>query len=141
MPDLTHGPAHHRAIVEAFYAGGMRGDLASIRDQLAADFICSAPAYLPWGGDSHGRDAYLNVIVPQVGRFLDFGPFSYDSLTVQDDHAVALVNVGVKGTRERLKISEHWDFSAGLATRIWVAYFEPGPLLEAIERSRAAACG
>jgi hypothetical protein len=130
---------HNREVVEAFYSGGVRGDLSGIKDRLHVDFVCSAPNYLPWGGDSRGRDAYLNIVVPQVARFLDFGPFSYDSLTVEGDHAVALINVGIKGTDGRIKISEHWDFHEGLATRIWVAYFEPKVLMDAIAQSNTLA--
>jgi hypothetical protein len=130
---------HNRSVVEAFYSGGVRGDLSGIKDKLHVDFVCSAPNYLPWGGDSLGRDAYLDIVIPQVARFLDFGPFSYDSLTVEGDHVVALINVGIKGTDKRIKISEHWDFHEGLATRIWVAYYEPKVLMDAIARSEVVA--
>ncbi len=82
--------------------------------------------------------AILNVVLPQVAKVLDFERFSYDSLTAEGDHVVALINVGVMGTSSTIKISEHWQMEGGKARSIWVAYFEPAALLELIERNKVA---
>lgn len=126
----------NKAVVKAFYAGGVRGDIAAIRSYLYDDFVCSAPSYLPWGGDTPSADGYVDTVLPQVAKVLDFTRFSYDSITAEDDHVVALINVGVTGTASMIKISEHWQLDQGKARSIWVAYYEPAALLELIERNK-----
>jgi ketosteroid isomerase-like protein len=128
--------ARNKAVVDKFYAGGVRGDISGFAANLHADFVCSAPAYLPWGGDSRGANRYLNWVLPQVAAVLDFGRFAYDSVTAEGNHVVALINVGVTGTPEMIKISEHWSLEAGKARSIWVAYFEPAALIALIERNK-----
>lgn len=126
----------NKAAVRAFYDGAVRGDISGFGSYLLPMFVCSAPRYLPWGGDTHGADAYLNVVLPQVARALDFGRFSYDSLTAEEERVVALINVGVMDTDSMIKISEHWTLEAGRARSIRVAYFEPAALLSRLERDR-----
>jgi ketosteroid isomerase-like protein len=126
----------NKAAVRAFYDGAVRGDISGFGSYLHPMFGCSVPRYLPWGGDTQGADAYLNVVLPQIARVLDFGRFSYDSLTAEEDHVVALINVGVMDTESMIKISEHWTLEAGRARSIWVAYYEPAALLSRLERNR-----
>ena len=78
-------------------------------------------------------------MLPQVAKVLDFSRFSYDSITAEGDHVVALINVGVTGTTDMIKISEHWTLENGKARSIWVAYYEPAALIAVIERNKYAA--
>jgi ketosteroid isomerase-like protein len=138
VPNLSEKIATNKSVVMAFYAGGVRGDIAAIRSHLHDDFVCSAPSYLPWGGVTPNANGYVDTVLPQVAAVLDFSRFSYDSVTAEDDHVVALINVGVKGTDSMIKISEHWQLEQGMARSIWVAYFEPAALLALIGRNTAA---
>ena len=129
----------NKAVVMAFYDGGVRGDISGFGANLYDDFVCSAPIYLPWGGDTTSAQGYLNDVLPQVAKVLDFSRFSYDSITAEDDHVVALINVGVTGTDAMIKISEHWKLENGKARSIWVAYYEPSALMTVIEKNKKAA--
>jgi ketosteroid isomerase-like protein len=129
------------AVVRAFYDGAVRKDSAVARALVHPDFVCSAPDYLPWGGTVAGGAKYLDVILPQVGRVLDFGRFSYDSITADEDRVIALINVGVTCTDAMLKISEHITVRDGKMTSIWVAYFEPKRLLEQLLHNTKADAG
>jgi hypothetical protein len=126
----------NKTVVKSFYEGGVAGDISGFGAHLHDDFVCSAPDYLPWGGDTKSASGYLNVVLPQVAKVLDFKRFSYDSITAEGDHVVALINVGVASTASMIKISEHWSLHEGRARSIWVAYFEPAALLELIERNK-----
>ena len=128
----------NKSVAKAYYAGAVRGDIGAIRSSLHDNFVCSAPIYLPWGGDTPSADGYVNDVLPQVAKVLDFSRFSYDSITAEGDHVVALINVGVAGKDAMIKISEHWHLDQGKARSIWVAYFEPTALLELIERNKKA---
>lgn len=129
----------NKAVVKAFYDGGVRGDISGFGANLYDNFTCSAPIYLPWGGDTRSAAGYLNDVLPQVAKVLDFSRFSYDSITAEGDHVVALINVGVTGTEDMIKISEHWQLENFKARSIWVAYYEPAALMAVIERNKYAA--
>lgn len=123
----------NKAIVGAFYEGGVRGDLSGFGAHLDPEFIVEAPHYLPWGG-AHGPYAYLTIVLPQVGAALDFTRFRYESTTAEADRVVALIQVGVVGTDATIRISEHWTIRGDKAVALWVAYYEPGVLLQQLGR-------
>lgn len=129
MTTATEVIERNKVIVGAFYDGGVRGDITGYGAHLHPEFIVEAPDYLPWGG-AHGPDAYLNIVLPQVGAALDFTRFRYESITAEEDRVVALIQVGVIGTDATIKISEHWRIKGEKAVSLWVAYYERGILLQ-----------
>ncbi|MBY8863840.1 nuclear transport factor 2 family protein [Nocardia sp. CA2R105] len=118
-----------KAIVDAYYRAGARGDLPAFSPYLDPEFSVTAPDYLPWGGTHVGK-AFFDDVLHHLPETLDFGRFSYDSFTAEGTHAVALITIGVADTPHTVQISEHWEVEDGLAQSIWVAYFEPQPLLD-----------
>jgi ketosteroid isomerase-like protein len=129
------------AVVRAFYDGAVRKDSEVARALVHPDFVCSVPDYLPWGGTVAGGAKYLDIILPQVGRVLDFDRFSYDSITAEEDRVIVLINVGVTNTDAMIKISEHISVRNGRMMSIWVAYYEPKRLLEQILHNNKADAG
>jgi ketosteroid isomerase-like protein len=121
-----------KAVVDAYYQAGVRGDLPSFATFLHPDFKVTAPNYLPWGGTHNGAAFFRDQVLQHLPETLDFSRFSYDSLTAEGNHVVALINIGVVGTNAVIKISEHWNVESGKAVSIWVAYFEPQALLETL---------
>jgi ketosteroid isomerase-like protein len=119
-----------RDIVKRFYAGGARGEITSFRDSLAEDFELFVPPQLPWGG-TFNKEQYV-ALLPRVADVLDFARMTYLSLTAEETHVVALIEIGVQGTDGSIIISEHWDIRDGKAIRLLVAYFDPTPLLDQI---------
>jgi ketosteroid isomerase-like protein len=119
-----------KAVVDAYYQAGVRGDLPSFAKFLHPDFKVTAPNYLPWGGTHNGAAFFRDQVLQHLPETLDFSRFSYDSLTAEGNHVVALINIGVVGTNVVIKASEHWNVESGKAVSIWVAYFEPQALLE-----------
>jgi ketosteroid isomerase-like protein len=127
----------NKKIVRAFYEGGVRGDITGFANFLHPDFVLDAPGYLPWGGHYRGSHNYLEIVLPAVAEALDFSRFSFESITAEDDRVVALINVGVKGSEDAIKISEHWLLGDGKALSLWVAYYEPQSLLEQLKINRS----
>jgi ketosteroid isomerase-like protein len=119
-----------RDIVKRFYAGGALGEITSFRDSLAEDFELFVPPQLPWGG-TFNKEQYV-ALLPRVAAVLDFARMTYLSLTAEETHVVALIEIGVQGTDGSIIISEHWDIRDGKAIRLLVAYFDPTPLLDQI---------
>ena len=118
---------HARAIVKRFYDGGARGEITSFADCLADDFELFVPPQLPWGG-TFDKAGYL-ALLPRVADTLDFATMTYVSFTAEGQHVVALIDIRVQGTDDRILISEHWDVEGDKAVRLLVAYFDPTPLL------------
>jgi len=119
-----------KAVVDAYYQAGVRGRLTEFGSYLHPDFSTTAPNYLPWGGVHPGAAFFRDEVLPNLPDLLDFGRFSYDVFIAADERVVALVNFGIIGSDATIKISEHWTVRYGLATSIWVAYFEPHALLD-----------
>jgi hypothetical protein len=129
MAFVEHETEANRVIVRSFYESGGRGDLVSFDSRLADNFEVFVPNYLPWGGRS-GKTRYITWVIPQVLDSLDFGRLRFDSLTAEQSHVVAFIEIGVKGTDASIMISEHWDVFDGRAVKLRVAYYEPGVLLK-----------
>ena len=119
----------NKAVVDAYYQAGVQKKLTTFAPFLHPDFDVTAPNYLPWGGNHRGASFFRDEVLPNLPDVLDFSRFSYDSFIAEGDHVVALVNFGITGTDDMIKISEHWNVKDGKAVSIWVAYFEPQALL------------
>jgi hypothetical protein len=127
----------NKAIVKAFYEGGRRGEITSFAGLLDASFQVSAPGYLPWGGVSN-KSRYLEIVLPQVGKALDFSRLEYLTETAEADRVIVLIDVGIHGTEATVRISEHWRLRDAKAISLWVAYYEPALLLAQISRGAGA---
>ena len=125
-----------RALVMSFYDGAAQGRITDFRDRLAENFELSVPGYLPWGG-RFNKQGYVDLL-PQVAAALDFRRLEYLSLTAEDLHVVALIEIGVQGTDQTIIISEHWDIEDDKAARLLVAYFDPKALLDRTPAPAAA---
>jgi ketosteroid isomerase-like protein len=121
-----------KAVVDAYYQAGKEGRLTDFGPYLHPEFTTTAPNYLPWGGVHPGAGFFRDQVLPKLPDVLDFSRFSYDAFFAEDDQVVALIDIGVTGTDTTIKISEHWTVEDGKAKSIWVAYFEPQALLDAI---------
>jgi ketosteroid isomerase-like protein len=128
MSKLEH--ADTKAVVDAYYQAGVRGELPSFGPYLHLDFLVTAPNYLPWGGVHPGAAFFREQVLKHLHEVLDFSRFNYDVFFADGEQAVALIDIGVVGTDKSVKISEHWTVKDGKATSLWVAYFEPQPLLD-----------
>jgi hypothetical protein len=135
MPNDDELLAHNKALVRAFYEGGRCGGLVNYGSSLHPDFVVQAPDYLPWGGTSDAKQ-YLEEVLPQVGKALDFTRLSYESITAEDDRVIVVITVGVTGTDSLIKVSEHWVIAGDKAISLWVAYYEPKALVDHLANSK-----
>jgi ketosteroid isomerase-like protein len=130
MSDHSSLSARSKAVVDAYYQAGVRGRLTEFAPYLHPSFKTTAPNYLPWGGVHEGAAFFRDQVLPNLPDVLDFSRFSYDVLFADGEQVIALVNFGLTGSDATITISEHWTVKDGLATSIWVAYFEPQALLD-----------
>jgi ketosteroid isomerase-like protein len=130
MSDNDQTVKQNKSVVDIYYQAGVRGELTSFAEYVHNDFVTTAPNYLPWGGVHLGGGFFRDEVLPNLPDVIDFTRFGYESFTGEGSHVVALIRVGVTGTDEVIKISEHWEVKDGKALSIWVAYFEPKALLD-----------
>jgi ketosteroid isomerase-like protein len=120
----------NKAVADAFYRAGVEGKLTSFARYLAPHFLVTAPSYLPWGGPHKGASFFSGDILPNLPQVFDFSRFSYLSVTAEGDRVAAIINMGVAGTDQVIKILDLWTIRNGKAVELWVAYFEPQALLD-----------
>jgi hypothetical protein len=51
----------NKAVADAYYQAGVRGDLPASGDYLDENFIVTAPNYLPWGGTHRGAAFFMEL--------------------------------------------------------------------------------
>jgi hypothetical protein len=73
--------ARNQGYHSLLYEGAERGDVPEFAKCLHPDFVVSSPNYLPWGGSHHGAGRFLQKILPQAAKALDFGRFGYERFT------------------------------------------------------------
>lgn len=126
----------NKALVHSFYAGGTNSEAKEYGEIFHPEFKVTAPDYLPWGGTSNLK-TYLEDILLQVTAVLDFKRCEIISLIGENDSVVIVIDIGIMDTPHTVRISEHWSIQKGKAINLWVAYFEPQQLMEAIEKNAA----
>jgi hypothetical protein len=137
MTNSKHQTERAKEIVRSFYDGGAQGRITDFADSLAETFELFVPDYLPWGG-RFDKAGYI-ALLPGVAEVLDFTKLNYLSFSAEENHVVALIEIGVQGTDGATIISEHWDIQGNKAVRLRVAYYDPTTLLAQIGTTSAAA--
>jgi ketosteroid isomerase-like protein len=120
----------NKAVADAFYQAGVEGRLTTFAQYLDPDFVVTAPSYLPCGGLHKGAAFFAGDILPSLPQVFDFSRFSYISVTAEDDRVAAIIDMGVTGTDDVIKILDLRTIRNGKAVDLWVAYFEPQALLD-----------
>jgi hypothetical protein len=129
--------AENKSIVRSFYEGGTNRNKKEYGTIFHPDFTVTAPRYLPWGGTSNLAD-YLKLILPQVTAVLDFNRCEIISLIGENNSVVIVIEIGLMGLPDLIKISEHWEIEDGKAFSLWVAYFEALRLIALIKENAGA---
>jgi hypothetical protein len=127
---------NNKLLVRSFYEGGTDNEAKAYGEIFDPGFHVSAPDYLPWGGKSNLK-AYLDDVLPQVTKVLDFKRCRIISLVGENEQIVIAIDIGLKGTEHSVIISEHWEIRYGKAHSLWVAYYEPQQLMELIKKNAA----
>ena len=120
----------NKATVHQFYHAGVERRLTAFAEYVDPDFIVRAPNYLPWGGSPKNATFFRNEVLTNLPSVFDFSRFSYDTVTGEDDRVAAVINMGVTGTDDIIKILDLWTVRNGKVLALWVAYFEPQALLD-----------
>jgi ketosteroid isomerase-like protein len=115
------------AVVRAFTDAMRAGDIDTCLTMIAPDLVFSEAESLPFGGDYHGEDGFLQLL-REVGRHL-----KVELGTPEITGGKGLVAVRVDGTMTaratgrsmQMDVVDLYRLSAGKVTRVDVFYKEP----------------
>lgn len=115
------------AVVRAFTDAMRAGDIDTCLTMIAPDLVFAEAGSLPFGGEYHGKDGFLQLL-RNVGR-----QFTVDLATPEITGGDGLVAVRVHGTMTAratgrsmpMDVVDLYRLSAGKVTRVDVFYKEP----------------
>jgi ketosteroid isomerase-like protein len=128
--------AQKLAIVNKLYALTGAGDWAAAEHHLTDDFFITEADHLPFAGVYSGKGA-LHTMFVKLMSMTDVADMQFHDMTVGQDHVVALVDLVFAGG-QRARIAETFRFRGDQICEILPFYFDPAPVVAAVEAKRAA---
>ncbi len=125
-------PEEQLALVRRHYALNTAGDHAAARELLTEDFSISIPAYMPFGGEYRGQDAF-RTLIPLVAETVGLASVKYLATTVGDDHVVELVEFSL-ADGSTVEATEVVRFRGDRICEIRPYYFDPRPMIAVAAR-------
>ena len=126
-------------MVEGAYAAFGRGDIPGILEVLSDDVEWHAPAVLPQGMDTIGKDG-VSEFFGKVASSWDGLHVEIDGIVASDDRVCAIGRAAgdLDGTRTGYRFVPAWTISDGLCTR-FDEYADPAPEVVAASSAMQAA--
>lgn len=126
------------AFVRALYDATSTADWSRAEAMLTDDFYVTEAESMPFAGVYRGRGA-LRELYTRVMGMMDVAGLDLQVITVSEEHAVALLDMVLAGSPEtRVSIAEMFRFRDGKCCEIRPYYFDPRPVIAAVERKARA---
>ena len=113
-----------RDTVNTMYAAVRDGNLEALVPHFHDDFQLHEPPYLPYGGTYTGAEGLIGVL-PEIAQVFDFARLTLRSLVIEDNDAVAFVDIPRVGHDETHELIEHWTFRDGRAASVRIYVWDP----------------
>ena len=131
----------HLAVVAALYEATGSANWPAVATHLTDDFFVSEGSMMPFTGVYRGRDA-LRELYTKVMGMMDVTGLDIRARTAGDNHVVVLLDMVLAGTPEvRAPIAEIFRFRGDKVCEIQPFYFDPAPVIAAVNRRRQAKAG
>lgn len=115
--------AQTRATIERMYAAAQAGDLAGVSEVMHEQVVVDEPPFLPYGGTYTGLEEFTGVFVA-AAAVIDLAAVQVESLTVEEDHAFAVVKVPLVGDGTPVTLVEHWTVAEEKITSGRIFWFD-----------------
>ena len=115
--------AETRSTIERMYAAAQAGDLAAVSEVMHEQVVVDEPPFLPYGGTYTGLKEFAGVYA-EASAVIDLAALQVESLTVEDDHAFAVVKVPLVARAARITLVEHWTVAEGKITSGQIFWFD-----------------
>lgn len=123
--------------VRTFYERLIAGDIPTVENYLADDFVFHEAPNLPYGGDYRGKDGLLEVLgaLGNVLQSPNVGPLT---IALAEDRAITMFTIRATaastGEQIDVPICEVIMVKGGKIQSITPYYFNPDPVLQAADR-------
>ena len=112
-----------RQLIERMYAAAGSGDMATLREILAADVAIEAAPFVPYGGTYRGFDEFVGCFA-KASELIDLTALQLDGITADDEHAYGRVRVPFVDGSGDASILEEWTVRDGRVVAGRVFYFD-----------------
>lgn len=119
MTATTSPAEQNKALVLGALTAVKGGDIETFLKAMHPDLVVHEPAYLPYGGDFHGAEGFLQLF-GEVSKLVDVDTLELLSATADHERTVLLMTVELRSNRERRHITEHWLIQDGLVRDVRV---------------------
>lgn len=120
----------NRAVVQALYDAGARGDVPALMDHLAEDIVVHEPPFLPYGGRYAGREAFLGMF-GEIGNYLDLSAIALEYLVADGQRVIGVLRIPDRATGEPTLLAEQSTLRDGKVVEMRIFYFDPGSMITA----------
>jgi ketosteroid isomerase-like protein len=129
MAVATSLTEQNRAVIQALYDAGARGDVPELLSYLADDIVVHEPEYLPYGGRYVGQEAFL-AIFAQINEHLDLSAITLDHLVADNEHVIGVLRIPDRATGQNTVLAEQSTLRDGKVIDMQVFYFDPQSMID-----------
>lgn len=127
----------HHALLVRLYDAARVSDWATILPMWDADVVLHEMDALPYGGTFEGIGPAGEVMANLVAG-LDMSTLVVEYILADEEHAVAVVRIKLRGGFGEVRISEHWKFKNDKAVEARPFYWDPAAVAKAVEYAKSA---
>lgn len=125
---MTSTTETSRAAVEKMYAAGTAGDIEGMLGLLAEDLVVHEPPFLPYGGDHHGHDGFLELFAT-INKYLDMTQVKVDRLIADGPWVSAVMRIPDRATGKDVVLSDELHVDDGTITELRIYFHDAQSLV------------
>ncbi len=99
------------------------GDVDKYLSAMHPDVQIHEPSYLPFAGLYKGHQGF-HELKAQTKKIVDVSRMEIVSATADEERVVLLMRIPLRGSEERVLVTEHWRIENGLVVEVLVFWFE-----------------
>lgn len=129
MTATTSLTEQNRAIVEALYDAGIKGDIEALMGFLADDVVVDEPLYLPYGKVYRGKEEFLGLF-QGIGRYMDLSKITVHYTIADGDRVAACLGIPDTTTGELTHFLEQSTLRDGKIVEMKLFYYDAQTMME-----------
>ena len=133
MSAQTSTTEQSRAVAQAFYDAIIAGDAEGFMAVTSPDVINQQPAFLPYGGTRHGRDAFVGLFPSFAGHY-DLTKIRCERLVAEGDRVFSVVRVPFLQNGQDVVLAEELVVRDGLIVEMRIFAHEAQTLVTRADR-------
>jgi ketosteroid isomerase-like protein len=119
----------NRAIVQAMYEAGQRGDVEALASFVTDDIVVDEPPFLPYGNVYKGKQEFLRLF-ETIAKFLDVSQLRVHYLIADGERVATCLGVPDLTTGKPVSLLEQSTLKDGKVTHLKLFYNDPGTMPE-----------